>query len=537
MNVRPLLDRSHEVASLERVLPRRSFSERITVALVVLLWMTTTTAAAQTISIVDDGVTDTVTTFVYDGVEGAVSNVLNPTSLPFVDTSSSVDGTALSQSLCDFSNTGLRFEFSQARATGLGSFAQLVTNVQFSSDVDVDFVASGEIAAIDVDGRRILLFASLYDVNTATHVFQHFQESRTTPDEAFTLGLAEGDFQNGAAGDLSGTLEAGHLYLLQLNILLETDAAPTATGASASGSFVLDFYPLGVIPPDANRFLTFLNAASPEHEEDENTALAYYATVDPNDDRLTLDDWLLVNGFGGGATASAVYVNEADLGFGRHMYVKTHPDGRVASYVVNHGDDTSPTPSNPTADPVDGSADEKIANVHNGLNVIATVAMEFGPPVEDPGAAYYTKFYAFGPDGERIQQADLDGRGAKSIPGVCNVCHGGSPRPVLADGRYPGRGDTGAGFLPWDLDAFGFSNTLYGGLPIYSRASQEDDFKALNAAVLATNPNETTREVIEGWYGGVGLPDATFTGSVVPAGWVGHEAAYRSSRRTAAPAI
>jgi len=484
-------------------------------------------AGAQTLSIVDSTTTDSVTTFVYDGIGGAVSGALNPTSLPFSDTSSSVDGAASSDVFVDLSSSALRFDFSLARAAGLGSFGQVVTAVEFFSDADVDFVASGDVTVVDPDGRRILLFADLFDATSATSVFQHFQESQTTPNESCVLGGLAGDFQNSAVGNLSGTLVAGHHYLLQINVVIETNAAPAAATASASGSVGLDFFPLGVVPPDADRFLTFLKDVSPGHAEDRNSAVAYYATIDPNDRRLTLDDWLVVNGFDTGATASAVYVNDADLGFGRNMYVKTHPDGRVASYVVNHGDATIPSPANPTADPVDGTAEEKIVNIHNGQNVIATVAMEYGPPDADPGAPYFTTFYAYAPDGTRIELADLDGRGAKAIPGACNVCHGGSPRPVLADGRVPSRGDTGAGFLPWDLDTFSFSDTLYGGLPIYSRASQESDFKALNAAVLLTNPNATTQEIVEGWYGGAGLPAATFDGNVVPAGWTGHEAAYR----------
>lgn len=521
----PLI-RFHRVASPPFGLLARSLTISIA-SLFVAAFVLAGDAPAQTITLDDDPLTDAVTTFTYDGLAGAVSDARNPTSLPFVDTSLSVDGLALSQSLIDLSNAGLGFDFTLARATGVGSFAQLVTAVRFRSDADVDFVASGELTANDVDGRRVLYFASLYDVNTATQVFQHFQESRVTPDETFTLGFAEGDFGNGAVGELAGTLAAGHLYLLQLNILVETNGAPTATGASATGRFDLDFHPIGATPIDADRFLTFLNAVSDEHAEDVNSALAYYATIDPFEDRTTLEAWRLMNGFDTGATASAVYVNEADLGFGRRMFVKTHPNGRVASYVVNHGDDTMPTPADPTADPVDGPADEKIDNVHAGVNIIATVAMEYGPPAEDPSGEFFTKFYAYAPDGARIEQADLDGRGAKSIPGVCNVCHGGYPRPVLSDGRYPGRGDTGAGFLPWDLDAFGYSGTLYGGFPIYDRASQESDFKALNEAVLATNPNAATREVIEGWYGGPGLPNATFDGEAVPVGWAGHEAAYR----------
>ena len=32
---------------------------------------------------------------------------------------------------------------------------------------------------------------------------------------------------------------------------------------------------------------------------------------------------------------------------------------------------------------------------------------------------------------------DLDGRGTKQIPGLCNTCHGGAQRKLKKDGTYP----------------------------------------------------------------------------------------------------
>ena len=276
------------------------------------------------------------------------------------------------------------------------------------------------------------------------------------------------------------------------------------------------------VPADPDRFLTFFNSVAAEHREDSTSALFYYLAIDPMGSKTTLADWLIANDLDSATDpdAEAIYVNDVDLGFGRHMYIKTLPDGRVASYVENFGD------NGVTGDPVDGPSQEKIANAHNGVNLIATVAMEYGPPPNDPLGEKYTTFYVFGPDGQRLLAADLDGRGAKSVPGACNICHGGAPRPLLADNQYPDNGDTGANFLPWDLDSFGYSNEVFGGGQPYTRVAQEAAFKALNSAVLQTNPPPAVREVVEGWYGGPGLPSATFNGEFVPAGWVGREATY-----------
>jgi len=307
------------------------------------------------------------------------------------------------------------------------------------------------------------------------------------------------------SGVLCGPVRATRRALAVLPALAVLLAAPVAAEPT---------------PADPDRFLTFLNSVSPEHREDATTAAAYYEAIDPLGQRTTLSDWLTLNGFDSGADAEAIYVNDVDLGFGRHMFVKT-VGARVASYVKNHSDDT------PLGDPVDGPAEEKIANAHAGTNLIATVVMEYVSPPSDPVfGPQRTIFLAYDANGDRVLAADLDGRGAKFIPGACNVCHGGAPRPLLADGSYPDEGDTGAGFLPWDLDSFQYSSSLFDGVAKYTRAAQEAAFKTLNLSLLQTSPAPVVQDLIEGWYGGFGAPSPTFHGAYVPSGWSGHFLTY-----------
>ncbi|WP_455221208.1 Ig-like domain-containing protein [Kaarinaea lacus] len=250
---------------------------------------------------------------------------------------------------------------------------------------------------------------------------------------------------------------------------------------------------------DDNRFLSFLNQTSPLFDEDANSARAYYAAVDPANRRTTLDAWREVNGFNIGADAFAVYINNNDLGFARRMFVRTDPiTGVVASYVENY----------PT-----------LADALNQVNLIATVAMEYnvapGQDPLDPDARRYTSFYVFDGNNNRDLGADLDGRGFKFIPGLCNTCHGGRPK-ALVNGAYPDSGETGAGFIPWDLDTYLFEDATSS----VSRAEQENQFKVFNQTVLSTNPTAAQREVIEGWYGGPGMPANAFNGGFVPDGWL-----------------
>jgi len=127
-------------------------------------------------------------------------------------------------------------------------------------------------------------------------------------------------------------------------------------------------------------------------------------------------------------------------------------------------------------------------------------------------------FYVFDGNNERDLSADLDGRGAKFIPGLCNTCHGGRPQ-ALVNGVYPDNGDTGAGFIPWDVDTFAFADEDANGVATVV-AREEDQFKVFNEVVLDTNPLPAVREAVEGWYGGPGLPANAFNGQFVPEGWL-----------------
>lgn len=250
---------------------------------------------------------------------------------------------------------------------------------------------------------------------------------------------------------------------------------------------------------DDNRFLAFLNQSSPLHAENANSARAYYAAVDPINQRTTLQAWRNVNGFNIGADAFAEYINANDLGFTRRMFVRTDPiTGIISSYVENY-------PS--------------IADAQNQTNLIATVAMEYtvapGQDPLDPDAKRFSTFYVFDANGDRDLGADLDGRGFKFVPGLCNTCHGGRPK-ALVNSVYPDNGDTGAGFIPWDLDTYEFEDNT----GAVSRAAQEDQFKIFNLTVLDTSPTPAVREVVEGWYGGPGLPANSFNGGFVPDGWL-----------------
>jgi hypothetical protein len=284
-------------------------------------------------------------------------------------------------------------------------------------------------------------------------------------------------------------------------------------------------------------------AQSVQPRDSPQSAEAYYKAINPATEvqKTTLVTWLQQNGFdekasNWNADAHAVYTNDYDLGFGRDMYMKFGncdagvdagtplQDRRgkcdVAAVVMNY-------PS------VEASAKR--------LNAFAAVAMEYSRLRKtDTSGERFVKFYTFTPDtrtGEyrRALSLNFDRRGEQYMPQACTTCHGGTPG-TLVGGVYPANGNVAAGFLPWDLDSFLFTSTDPGFSTrsrdatlkdTYSRNMQQAQFKLLNRGAYLTYADPAgipgrfalARELVEGWYGGAGLPDATFNGAFVPDGW------------------
>ena len=286
------------------------------------------------------------------------------------------------------------------------------------------------------------------------------------------------------------------------------------------------------------------------------SAETYYRTIDDAAGyaaKATLSGWLARAGFSDGSTdweamrnslqgsatgAHVVYLNNFDLGLGRDMYTRLGACDQGA------------TPAS-LAEVTPGTCDVYSVVINYGsleaaarnLQPIVAVAMEFSRAPAS-GTRRITKFYTYTPtrqgDFRRVLSIDLDGRGEKFMPGTCTVCHGGTPRRLDAanPALYGNGGDVSGTFLPWDLDSFLYSDTD----PAFSRASdpqftdteralvarftrekQQAAFRTLNQLAYVTygDPRRfpLVRDLLEGWYGGAGLPSASFDGSYVPASW------------------
>lgn len=314
-------------------------------------------------------------------------------------------------------------------------------------------------------------------------------------------------------------------------------ASDVFTNAAATSSIALGL----------DRFLLYPNplvSASGEFESDTLAyAQAYFAAIDPNNSKDTLEKWKNANGFnsGTGTQVTVVFGDVRDLGYGRRLTMRQNADGTVAAYVDNYL-------VNAAAGYTYSSVNLDAAVAQASRYHIGTNAIEVSPGPN--GGANFAKFYNFTPGGVRTTAVDLDGRGAKAMPGPCISCHGGRMDPLTppAAGGNPlfalvqyavsgARGDVQGRLHPIEADVLDFS-TVSG----FTRAEQEAAIKQMNRMVLCTYPipaaltrfpEDTCRptananewqgtpaaEQLKAAYGGDGLPNAGYSDTFVPASW------------------
>ncbi|MFC3150848.1 hypothetical protein ACFOEK_07400 [Litoribrevibacter euphylliae] len=307
--------------------------------------------------------------------------------------------------------------------------------------------------------------------------------------------------QSGALSFSLSSSVAGHLYLMKNGSLIADEA-----GTSPSLSWTLDASEI-----DSQAY-----------------AEAYYELVDPNNERTTLADWKTVNGFDQGGVTHVVFRDTKDLGYGRDMYVRETEAGGLAFYVDNYvvifqeGSSSNYGPLNLDA------ALAQDRNRHIGTNAIEFSRLD----PDDPTSPRVLKFFTFSPEestGEqaRLLKANLDGRGIKYMPTMCLVCHGGTMLPLNDDGTFPVQSVLSAKYNRLELDSF-----EYGEEQGQTRLDQEANLKQLNQWILNSYQeinarNQDTRgkwwgdyaiEMMEGHYGGAGLPNDTYDVEV-PSGW------------------
>lgn len=346
-------------------------------------------------------------------------------------------------------------------------------------------------------------------------------------------------------------------------------------GCGQGGSNPGDTYPNLVSLPAVtgpNSFLTFpnpiINASGVSEIDSAEYTDAYYAAIDPLNERDSYEKWLAKNGFGSasGVQITVVVGDSRDLGYGRYITARRNPDGTMAFSVRNYL-----VPAGAGYGYSTLNLDAAIAQDNRWY--IGSSNIEFSPgpgcmaaTLPDPAAncTYFAKFFFFAPDGSRARAVNLDGRGVKWMPGPCISCHGGRGDPLTPPNAsgvrgFPlvqnsaslTRGDVQAHLHPLEADNFEYS-TRAG----FTRAEQEAAIKTLNTWILQSYPlpfgtvtptgfaedagrrvananewqGKAASALIKDGYGGNGLPNVNYV-DAVPTGWssVGQSSLYQST--------
>ncbi|MCE9672154.1 hypothetical protein LY474_30540 [Myxococcus stipitatus] len=205
--------------------------------------------------------------------------------------------------------------------------------------------------------------------------------------------------------------------------------------------------------------------------------------------------------------ASAVYYNEADLGFGREMHCKSFDTllgTGVACYVNNYG--TNARQAAFPADPM-----KALTLAHGGHDAFATVAMVYTPP----NLVDAIKFIVYDANGQQLTTAPLDSTGAHaSVPNNCLGCHGLNSTAYLVQNPALITVSQDARFLPFDPFSFKY-------LGEGDSQAQREGFRKLNALVALTPMSPATSQFIQGLYGGKqpSDPTAVATDRFIPFAW------------------
>ncbi len=357
-------------------------------------------------------------------------------------------------------------------------------------------------------------------------------------------------------------------FLVLLGACTQKNTADQGNQGGAAGvafgvdRFLLFPNPIGQDPfaQDGGTFETNTNAY----------AAAYYRAIDPGNAKDTIDKWRAQNGFTGYATPArpgtehlAVFRDVKDLGYGRRMTGRRNSDdGSVAFYVENY----NVAPGGSTQYSSDLNVDAAIrrdTQWHVGTNAIewsaATCIAGIDPLDCDP-TVKFAKYYNFSAaDGTRQLAVDLDGKGLEAMPGPCITCHGGrgdplTPADISGNPRFPlvenslsrKRGDVEARLHGMNVDSFSYSTTQAN----FAKSDLQPFLKDFNQWILCTYPSPTPATVtgtwgmctrttagqnewqgtagpmIEAWYGGPGMPQATFQDTYIPSGWTANASLY-----------
>lgn len=176
-----------------------------------------------------------------DNVVDFVSGTVSP--LPSGDTLVASGPNADATATFAYSDTGFLIsdvEYSLGAANQISTFAQLAGQITFTPVVNVFWELDGAYSWQGDWANGMALFARITDTGTATEVTKHYYDSAgVLSNVSYTVGVGVGNVSNDV-GPTAGMLMAGHQYLYDFGLSVDTNQFSPETGA-ATGNLALTF--------------------------------------------------------------------------------------------------------------------------------------------------------------------------------------------------------------------------------------------------------------------------------------------------------
>ncbi len=175
-----------------------------------------------------------------------IEETVTPDAFPYVGTTSVTHGGSSATTTFDFSNAGLFLTFEHQRPAIALSGGQSYGWFDFVVDEPVAYAAHGAYAALDPDGRRVLLDISLRDTTSHWDKFRFDWMRESTVDANVEFGVDPHGRDPSDDEEFMGQLLPGRLYQFGFNAFLHsgTSSLDPEHSASGSGSVSLVFTPV-----------------------------------------------------------------------------------------------------------------------------------------------------------------------------------------------------------------------------------------------------------------------------------------------------
>ena len=161
----------------------------------------------------------------------------------------------------------LRNDFTMSRAGTPSSESFIVVGAEFTVSEPTTYAISGFLTANSTAAllNTFEIDADLEPAGTTNYLFKTIQQTINSDAKQFTLGLAQGTFQNQLLGSVTGTLQPGIQYRFSGSANIKNFSSITPTGTATASGFIQFSFGGVTIPEPSTITLVLLATIALSH--------------------------------------------------------------------------------------------------------------------------------------------------------------------------------------------------------------------------------------------------------------------------------